>query len=78
MGAEIEIIKKYCGDVEERIRVCRDRSVAEFLRHRLCDELNAYCTSPLMRHVLRSYIDQYITKVFDKNGKNKYLENHDA
>ncbi len=73
MESEI-IIKKYCGNVPERIKACRSREVAELLRDRMCSELSIGCYSTMINNALRDYVNKLINETFDKNGKNIYLE----
>lgn len=74
MDKELDIVKKYCGDIRERIHVCRNRHIAEMLRERLCNELDANCHSQVVLAMLRKQIDEIINETFDKNGINVYLE----
>ncbi len=76
MEAELKIIKKYCGDIGERIRVCREEKIARTLKECLCRELETNCRSQDVHHFLAKYVDRIIHDVFDANGKNKFLEVH--
>ena len=71
-----DIIKDYCGDIEQRIKACRSRDVAELLKHRLCSELKRNCESTMIKDVLIDHVDKLISKMFEKSGNNKYLENN--
>jgi hypothetical protein len=73
-----QIIKTFCGDIEERIRACRSKEIAELLANRVCAEAEKGCKSKMVNGVLKSHIDKLIRKVFDQNGNNKYLEEQDA
>ena len=69
------IIEKYCGNIRDRLQVCRSRAVALALKERLCSELEYYCVSDMVNNVLKEHIDKMINEIFDDNGKNKLLEN---
>lgn len=69
-----DIIKQYCGDIDERIKSCRSKKVAELLKQRLCSELKRNCKSSIINRMLLDHADKTINKVFDQSGKNKYLE----
>jgi len=74
MDQELNIIKKYCGDIRARIHVCRNRDIAEMLKTRLCRELDSHCQSKLVHQMLVNYVDQIIHETFDENGFNIFLE----
>lgn len=67
-------IKLYCGDVDERIRACRSKKIAEQLKEHLCNELSATCRSEMIRAVLTNHVDELIKATFDQDGKNIFLE----
>jgi len=73
MNRALPIISKYCGDVEERIKACRSRAVAEHLKNHLCDELKANCKSEIIHNFLKHYANDLILKYFDKSGRNKLI-----
>ena len=68
------IIAKQCGDVEQRIKACRSLEIAIRLKERLCDELEANCSSEMIRGTLLNFVDHLISYTFDENGRNKTLE----
>ncbi len=68
------IIRESCGDIAGRMRACRSRQIALQLRQCVCHELAERCTSPEVRRVLESHIDELIRDTFDENGMNRYLE----
>ena len=68
-------IEKNCGDIRERIRSCRNKSIAELLKKRMCSELSVDCSNKETMNRLENYVDELIVKTFDINGKNKLLEN---
>ncbi|MBN2411962.1 hypothetical protein JXQ31_09745 [candidate division KSB1 bacterium] len=74
MDSELSIIKKYCGNIEERIKACKNRDIAEQLRCRLCFELGENCKSEIVINVLHEYVNKIINNTFDKKGRNKTLE----
>lgn len=59
-----EIIKEYCGSVEERINSCADRQVAIILKERLCWELQINCKSEIVNNFLTKYVDDLIKSKF--------------
>ena len=67
-------IEKYCGNIRERLQVCRSRSVAVALKEQMCSELKFHCISDIVNNVLLNHIDKMINEIFDENGKNKLLE----
>lgn len=77
MEAELKIIQKYCGDIGERIRACREEKIARTLKTCLCRELELNCDSASVHDFLTKYIDDIMQDVFDTNGKNKLLEAND-
>jgi len=74
MESEMLIIKKYCGNIEERIKACKNKQIAEYLKNQLCYELELNCKSDIVMNVLQSYINKLIKTTFDKNGNNITLE----
>jgi len=69
-----QTIHKYCGDIRERLLVCRTRHIALELKKRLCSELRLNCESNMVNNVLNAHVDELINEIFDLDGKNKYLE----
>lgn len=69
-------IKKYCGDIRERLLACRTKSIAFALKERLCSELRLNCQSNMVNNVLNAHVDRLIDEIFDHDGKNKFLEAH--
>ncbi len=74
MDLELSTINKYCGNIEERIKACKNRNIAEQLRSRLCFELGVNCKSEIVINVLHEYLNKIIKNTFDKNGRNITLE----
>ncbi len=74
MDSEISKINKYCGNIEERIKACKNRVIAEHLRTRLCFELEENCKSEIVANVLNEYVNKIIKNTFDEKGNNKTLE----
>lgn len=65
MEDEIEqIIKKYCGAVEERIAACRDRKVAKYLKQSICNEIKQICKSKSVLDFAKQYVDHLIQVKF--------------
>ena len=67
-------IEKYCGNIRERLQVCRTRNIALALKERLCTELQLHCVSDMVNNVLLNHVDKIIDEIFDENGNNKLLE----
>jgi hypothetical protein len=67
-------IRKYCGNVVERLRACRSREVAVLLKQQMCDEMSQHCQSEMIRNTLARYVDKLVEETFDQNGNNRYLE----
>lgn len=65
-----EIIVKACGDVEERVKSCRSRTVAEHLKRHLCEELQLNCENKAINNLLEKHIDELILQYFDQGGHN--------
>lgn len=78
MEENLQLIKQYCGDVEQRLRSCRSRTIAEHLVDRLCDEVAMNCKSQMIQNVLKLHVDKLVGQIFDKNGNNIYLEEYNA
>lgn len=74
MNEEMKIIGFFCGDIQERIKACRSREIAELLKNRVCDELAEMCKSDVIRLVLLHQVSKLIDQTFDSSGKNIYLE----
>ena len=68
-----EIISKYCGDIEDRIRSCRSKQVAEFLKKYLCGELQQYAANNEVAEDLKLKVDILIQKYFTTDGKNRLI-----
>ena len=58
-----DIIKKYCGNVAERIRSCRSRQTAEMLKSLLCHELQNGCSDETATAALLRKVEQLINNV---------------
>jgi hypothetical protein len=67
-------IRRYCGDINDRLLACRNKTIAVALKERLCAELKTHCISSMINNVLQEHIDQLISEIFDHDGKNKFLE----
>jgi len=67
-------IEKYCGDLSARIRACRSHQVALMLTERICTELRRKRVNKQAFHRLQENMSELITKTFDENGKNRFLE----
>ena len=78
MEEHLRIIQNICGDVEQRLRSCRSKTIAEHLTERMCSEIAMNCQSDIIRHALKVYVDKLVGQIFDKNGNNNYLEKKDA
>ncbi|OPZ71906.1 MAG: hypothetical protein BWY83_00922 [bacterium ADurb.Bin478] len=65
---------KQFGDLMLRIRACRSREVALMLSQQIYAEFGKACKSPMARNLLRQNMNDLIRQTFDKNGKNRFLE----
>ncbi len=65
---------KQFGDLTLRIRACRSREVAQMLSQQIYAEFGKACKSPMARNLLRQNLNDLIRQTFDKNGKNRFLE----
>ena len=68
-----DIIRRVCGDVEQRLRACRSRQVAEMLKDKLCQELQSECKSEIVQNFLTHHIDRVMNIIFDKDGNNRLI-----
>ena len=66
-------IEKYCGNIGDRLRVCRSRSIAIALKDRLCSRLRIQCVSDIVNNVLREHVDKIIDDMFDENVKKQSI-----
>jgi hypothetical protein len=73
MDREDSIIAKYCGNVEDRIKACRSKEVANFLKSHLCRELKMNCQDAAVNAFLKKYVDELILQYFDGEGHNKAI-----
>ncbi len=74
MREQEDIIRRYCGNIRERLAACRERSAALALKELMCSELNRHCESQMIKNVLQVHVDRLIDELFDEKGKNKQLE----
>ncbi len=58
------IIKKYCGTVEDRIAACCDRKVAKYLMQSICSEINQNCKSEPVLGFVKQYLENLIQVKF--------------
>jgi len=68
------LIKKYCGDIEERITACRSRKVAEQLKKFLCAQLKMHCQDEFVNKELKTRLDELINKYFTDDGQNRLIK----
>jgi hypothetical protein len=71
---QMDLIYQHCGDLSQRIRACRSRTIAESLKEQLCREIRPACSSEMVLSVLRRFSDKLIDEVFDEKGENRFLE----
>ena len=69
-----DIIRRVCGDVEQRLRACRSRQVAEMLKDKLCQELQSECKSEIVQNFLTHHVDRVMNTIFDKEGNNRLID----
>ena len=61
MGSVSEqIIKKYCGSVEDRIAACCDKQVANYLKQSICSEIKQKCKSEPVLDFIKIYVENLI------------------
>lgn len=60
-------IRKYCGDIEERIKACRSKEAALMVKRRMCGELKEHCKSEIIYNTLSYRIDRLIHALFDED-----------
>jgi hypothetical protein len=59
-----QIIKKYCGSVEERIAACRDKKVAQYLKRSIFSEIKEKCKSKPILDFVKLYVENLIQERF--------------
>lgn len=59
-----QIIREYCGSVEERIAACRDKHVAEYLKQNICSEIKRHSNDDSLLSRIETYIDNLIDARF--------------
>lgn len=59
-----QLIKKYCGSLEERISACCDEKVAECLMQKLNNEITQNCKSEIVVGFLNKYVENLIKANF--------------
>jgi hypothetical protein len=62
-----QIIKKYCGSVEERVAACRDKKVAQYLKQSIFNEIKQQCKSGPVLDFVKKYIENLIQERFRTN-----------
>ena len=63
-----QIIKKYCGSVEQRIAACCDERVAQYLKNNLHSEIQKKCGCEAIAKFLDIYIENLIREKFNANN----------
>lgn len=59
-----QIIKKYCGQIEERVAACRDKAVAAYLKQNICSEIKRQTNDQTLLNDISIYIDNLIDARF--------------
>jgi len=59
-----QIIKQYCGSIEERIASCCDEEVAVCLKQSLFSQIKKNCHSEIVLDFVEQYIDNLIKARF--------------
>ena len=59
-----QIMKQYCGQIEERVAACRDKTVAEYLKQNICLELKRHSNDQFVLNYIATYIDNLIEARF--------------
>ena len=55
-----QIIKKYCGSVEDRIAACCDKQVAKYVKQSICSEIKQKCKSEPILDFVKQYVENLI------------------
>jgi len=65
MGSVSEqIIKKYCGSVEDRVAACCDKQVAKYLKQSIYSEIQQKCKSEPVLAFVKQYVENLIQVKF--------------
>jgi hypothetical protein len=64
-----ELIANHCGDIEERIRSASSRLEAVHLKELECTKFKQECQSTLVRTALTRYVEEIISRYWDKQNK---------
>lgn len=59
-----QMMKQYCGAIEERVASCRDKQVAEYLKQNICLELERHSNDQFVLNYIATYIDNLIEARF--------------
>jgi len=60
-----QIIKKYCGSVEDRIAACCDKKVAKYLKQSIYSEIKQNCKSESVLDFVRQYVEHLFQLKFE-------------
>jgi vacuolar-type H+-ATPase subunit E/Vma4 len=69
-----EIVKQFCGNIEDRIRSCRSKTVAGYLKRILLQELKKYSADEIIHRYFEKKYDELVECYFDNKGCNKLIE----
>ena len=58
------IIKKYCGFVEDRVAACCDKQVANYLKECICSEIKQNFNSDPVFDFIKQYVENLIQVKF--------------
>lgn len=69
-----ETIKQFCGNIEDRIRSCRSKAVAGYLKRVLLKELKKHTADEMIHHYFEKKYNELVKCYFDTNGCNKLID----
>ncbi|HXG01190.1 MAG TPA: hypothetical protein VNL69_10390 [Bacteroidota bacterium] len=61
-----EMLRRYCAEAEERIARASNAIQARRLGEEVCAKLETECTSKLVLHATRTYVEQIINEIFGR------------
>jgi hypothetical protein len=70
---QLELITKYCHDIEDRIRSAASRHEAEAIAAEACAGIEEACQSSLIRSALGKNVENLISKYWNVPGRSSEL-----
>jgi hypothetical protein len=74
MTNQAEIVTQFCGNIEDRIRSCRSKTVVGYLKRVLLQELKKCSADEMVHQYFEKKFDELVECYFYKNGCNKLIE----